>query len=144
MSAISSAYLEQATRDRDEIALAWLIGLLRDRSALHGNGRTHLPAPLFAAVEALAWFAQATRSGVWTYFEATAPALKAAILEYLREQGPDGLADQYETGMRHWRDQDRMAVLDDWMDAHERANTDWLWDLLTRDRRDLERVLGVE
>ncbi len=85
MSLIASAYLDKTFSERDEASLAFLSSLVcgtqafDERHAIYG-----LPPPLFLFVEDLLWFAQAWRSGSWTYFEATPPERQQAMLEALR------------------------------------------------------------
>jgi hypothetical protein len=50
-----------------------------------------LPSHFFVVVEGLAWFAQACRSGVWTYFEATPPQRQQAMYEALLQFGRKSL-----------------------------------------------------
>src|SRR5579872_4844236 len=105
MSLIASAYLDKTFSERDEASLAFLSSLVcgtqafDERHAVYG-----LPPPLFLFVEDLLWFAQAWRSGSWTYFEATPPERQQAMLEALRTDAPNGWSDQYASGMRRWQE----------------------------------------
>src|SRR4051812_46254302 len=63
-----------------------------------------LPPFALVFVEMLAWFAQAIRSGVSTYYEATPANHQAAMAGALRAFAPEEFAVWYERGMADWRD----------------------------------------
>jgi hypothetical protein len=143
VSLISPAYLEQIFTRRDEESLAWLSSAICGTASFHQRHPTYgLVRSLFLFVEDLLWFAQSSRSGSWTYFEATAHERQQAMLEELRTQAPPNWSDQYAFGMDHWQDSERLAVLDAWIDEQDRANSEFLWKHLARHRPTLEAVLG--
>jgi hypothetical protein len=87
-----------------------------------------LPRPAFLFVEGLLWFAQAHRSGVWTYFEATPERRQSAMLSALEDgDAPPEFAANYAFGMRNWKDEGKIGQVDCWILAHDRENTSWLW-----------------
>ena len=92
-----------------------------------------LPRFAFLFVETLLWFAQAQRSGVWTYYEATSQARQQAMLEAVRA-APEGFATWYEQGMRDWKDETRIDAVDKWMEANDDAAHAWLRTLATTNR----------
>jgi hypothetical protein len=85
-----------------------------------------LPPPAFVFVETLCWFAQAIRSGVWTYFEATPQSRQTAMAKVLREFAPPGFADSYERGMADRRDEEKMSALKKWIVANDKLASKWL------------------
>jgi hypothetical protein len=96
-----------------------------------------LPRFAFLFAETLLWFAQGSRSGVWTYYEATPLERQDAMAGALREAAPGEFASMYERGMRDWQDETRIAALDTWMQAHDETANDWLRALLKTNREAL-------
>lgn len=78
-----------------------------------------LPQFAFLFAENLLWFAQATRSGVWTYYEATPQARQDAMVAALQKDAPAEFSSWYARGMRDWRDMARIAAVDDWIEAND-------------------------
>jgi hypothetical protein len=143
VSLISQAYLEEIFLRRDEQSLAWLSSVICGTASFHQQHPTYGLVPsLFLFLEDSLWFAQSIRSGSWTYFEATPRERQQAMLEELRTQAPPGWSEQYAFGMNHWRDSERLAVLDAWIDEQDRANSEFLWNHLARHRPTLEAALG--
>jgi hypothetical protein len=99
-----------------------------------------LPRLAFMFVEGLCWFAQATRSGVWTYFEATPETRQAAMLEALEASAPKGFAARYATGMRDWMNESEMEKLDRWIKSHDTQNNSWLWSIAEQHRGVFEQM----
>lgn len=91
------------------------------------KGDYGLNVQLFLLVEGLAWFAQSTRSGACTYFEATDPKRQTFMLAALKADGPEAFAQQYAFGAAHWRDKEAMEQLDQWMGEMDYENNNWLW-----------------
>jgi hypothetical protein len=85
-----------------------------------------LPQFAFLFAETLLWFAQAARSGVWTYYEAASPARQDAMLIALPQAAPHEFALWYERGMHDWRDETGIAAVDDWIEANDEAAHEWL------------------
>jgi hypothetical protein len=96
-----------------------------------------LPHVAFIFVETLLWFAQGERSGVWTYYEATPRPRQDAMLDALRRGAPEELSSWYERGMRDWSDEDRIAAVDTWIEAHGEAANQWLRALAANNREAL-------
>jgi len=99
-----------------------------------------LAPPFFVVVEGLAWFAQAWRSGVWTYFEATPPARQQAMYEALLDLAPAEFAQRYQVGMSHWRNTRSMEPLDAWMKETNDAASDWMRALLRAHRTEYKTL----
>ncbi len=91
-----------------------------------------LPRFAFVFVETLLWFAQAIRSGVWTYYEATREPRQRAMVGALRDAGPADFATWYERGMRDWSVQARIAEVDVWMKTNDERATIWLHELIAK------------
>jgi hypothetical protein len=96
-----------------------------------------LPQFAFLFAETLLWFAQATRSGVWTYYEATSRARQDAMAAALREAAPEEFASWYERGMHDWRDETRITAVDFWIEANDQVANEWLRTLARRNREAL-------
>ena len=143
MAPISPAYLDHIFAERDELGQAWLSSAICGTPSFDQRQRTYgLPLALFLFVEDLEWFAQATRSGAWTYFEATSVERQEALSTLLAAEAPTGWADQYAFGMECWRDAGKMQLLDHWMAEQDFENTRFLWDHLSRYRHLVEELLA--
>jgi hypothetical protein len=97
--------------------------------------------PFFVVVETLQWFAQGSRSGVWTYFEATPPQRQQAMTDALQKLGAHELARRYHYGIAQWRDPAAIAELDVWMRAQDEVAHQWLRALLRTHRAELKALL---
>lgn len=93
-----------------------------------------LPRFAFILSETLLWFAQATRSGVWTYYEATPEARQSAMLAALRADAPKEIAAWYERGMRDWEGEEKTIPIDVWIRANDEAVHEWLRSLTRANR----------
>jgi hypothetical protein len=93
-----------------------------------------LPTVGFVFAEALTWFAQAIRSSVWTYYEATPLARQQAMLSALRELAPAPFAAWYKRSMDDWTDLTKIRALDNWLEAKAKEANDWLRNLLVENR----------
>jgi hypothetical protein len=102
-----------------------------------------LPSHFFVVVEGVAWFAQACRSGVWTYFEATPPQRQQAMYEALLQFGPEEFAHHYQFGMRHWRDAQEVAPLDSWMKAMDEVANEWMRTILRAHRAEYKALYAL-
>ena len=96
-----------------------------------------LPTFAFLFAETLLWFAQAIRSGVWTYYEATPTPRQRALAAALRAHAPAGFADWYERGMSDWQDEQKIQAVDEWMEANDHAANAWLRRLARENREAL-------
>jgi len=101
-----------------------------------------LPPFAFLFVETLLWFAQAIRSGAWTYYEATPSDRQDAMLAGLKELAPPEFSNWYQQGMRSWRD-DAVPDLDNWMRANEEVANVWMRTLLRRNRDALFELVST-
>jgi hypothetical protein len=99
-----------------------------------------LPPCFFVVAEGLLWFAQAWRSGVWTYFEATPPQRQQAMYEALLQFGPEEFAQRYQFGMRHWRETQEIAPLDSWMKEMDEVATEWMRTILRAHRAEYKAL----
>lgn len=61
-----------------------------------------------------------TRSGVWTYYEATSEALQAQISNSIRRY-PElhAISEYFDRGMRMWKSEDEIGHVDQWLDSNE-------------------------
>jgi hypothetical protein len=101
-----------------------------------------LPRPFFVIIESLVWFAQAERSGVWTYFEATSAPRQQAMLAALTAEALTGFAHAYAAGIDGWRNEAEMAKLDRWLSERDGENNRWLWKLANANRAQIDELLS--
>jgi hypothetical protein len=61
-----------------------------------------------------------TRSGVWTYYEATSEALQSQISRAIQRY-PElhAISEHFGRGMRTWRSEQEIGHVDQWLDSHE-------------------------
>jgi len=141
MPKFSQAYLDALFSSRDYDKLAELAGYLQGGLSL-GDPTYGCSRPVFAFLESLLWFAQAIRSGVWTYYEATPRARQDAMLGALESLAPEGFATHYALGMRSWQDERTIGVVDAWIENHDEDNNRWLWSLVDEHRATFARLCG--
>lgn len=99
-----------------------------------------LPATAFVFVETLLWFAQAIRSGVWTYYEATPEDRQSRMQAALHQFAPTDFGDQYSHGMRDWQDEEKIAEVDTWIEANDERANGWLREHARTSRAELLEV----
>src|SRR5437868_8075886 len=110
---VTRSYLDTLFANRDYEGLVWLSSMICGSSGFDLQHPTYgLSRSLFLFVESLFWFAQSSRSGVWTYFEATPATRQQNMLEALRELGPAGFAEQYGLGMGEWTNVEQAAEVE--------------------------------
>lgn len=140
---VALSFLNSLFRDRTYDGLTWLSTMICESTAFAPADADYgLPEPLLVVVEGLNWFAQGARSGSITYFEATPSARQQAMLAALKARMPGEFADQYEVGMRRWREPDGAALIDQWIDHADEQNTALLWELATANRAEIERLIA--
>lgn len=98
------------------------------------------PCAIFVIFELVTWIAQADRSGVWTYYEATPFARMNCVLATLETLGAVALHQQYAYGNKHWQDEDACDKLDRWIRENEPAFIDWAFEVLKRHPSELAAV----
>lgn len=141
MPRYSSHYLDQLLDQRDYAALVDLQAIATGWEGFDpGAPSFGCPRPVFAVFEMLTWLAQAVRSGVWTYYEATPPDRAECMLEALDALDAATLRQKYAQGRAHWRDAEACAELDDWIGDHEPALVAWAFGVLEAHRADLALV----
>jgi hypothetical protein len=141
MPKLSSAYLEALFSSSDYGKLVELSSYLYDRARLDEPAYGY-PRPVFVFMESLLWFAQANRSGVSTYYEATPKTRQNAMLQALESEAPREFAAQYLLGMQNWQDEAMIEIVDAWMQNHDEDNNRWLWRLANEHRAAFERFCG--
>lgn len=141
MVRFTDEYIDRLLEQADYDALVQLQAIIcgwEDFNSL----RPHygLPEPIFVFVEAMTWFAQAFRSGAWTYYEATAEEHQNEMKRLLSIYGSSQYSDQYAYGLEHWQSVEQMKVLDRWMQSVDDEVTGWLLQLLKNHRTELAHV----
>ena len=129
-------YIQRLLESSDYMDLVQLSGIVCASSKFSSTVPDYnLPPPLFVFVETLCWFAQAIRSGVWTYHEATPQPRQEATLKALRDFAPPDFAEQYQRGMAEWKDPEQIQAVDEWIEANDEKYNRWLrdWALQNRD-----------
>lgn len=143
MPRYSAHYLAQLLRQRDYSALVDLQGI-----ALGWEGFDKeipafgWPAPIFVVFELLTWLAQADRSGVWTYYEATPVGRLDCVLATLDRLKAVELHRQYAYGKQHWQDDKASEKLDLWIRENEQTIIDWAFAVLREHPSELALVSG--
>ena len=131
MTRYSTHYLSQLLNQHDYAALVDLQGVALGWSGFDVSHPSFgWPQPIFVVFELLTWLAQADRSGVWTYYEAT-PAVRVecavAALEFLNAVE---LRQNYAYGKDNWRDLEAIGNLDSWIGENEHTIIDWAFSVL--------------
>lgn len=140
---ISRSFLDRLFAAQDYDGLVQLSSFFQGTSTCRLEKADYgLPRPFFLIVESLVWFAQAERSGVWTYFEATSAPRQQAMLEALTAGAPAGFAQAYAKGVSGWRDEAGMAGVDRWLSARDDENNRWLWQLARANRAQIDELLS--
>ncbi len=96
-----------------------------------------LPTFAFVFAETLLWFAQAIRSGAWTYYEATPLLRQTAMAESLQVLAPPGFAEWYERGMSSWQDEEEMEAVGEWIKTNDYVAQNWLRGLARENRESI-------
>jgi len=93
---------------------------------------------IFSSV--LTWIS-ATRSGAWTYYEATSPTKQQALLDSLtNHQTLKFLAEQYQFGMENWQTENALNDLDRRLDQNEKRIHQLLIEAVKEDEETLVRL----
>jgi hypothetical protein len=143
---ISSQYLDRLCADREYEGLAWISAVLCGSHRFNPSDPTYgLPSLAFCLVERLAWFAQSTRSGASTYFEATPLSRQSAMLSALNDDSthPE-FAEQYNFGICGWHIPSRSAILDGWLDKNDDLNNRIAWQTVATNRELLQGLANVD
>ncbi len=78
-----------------------------------------LPERSWLVCRLVEWLS-ATRSGVWTYYEATSEPNQSRVSSAIRHYPELRLVSEwYDRGMRTWRSEQEIAEVDRWIDSHE-------------------------
>ena len=141
MARYSTQFLSQLLDRHDYAALVDLQGVAMGWSGFDmGHPTFGWPRPIFVVFELLTWLAQADRSGVWTYYEATPVGrleCAAATLDYLNAVE---LLQNYVYGKDNWRDLDAIGKLDSWISENEDNIITWAFSVLTEHPMELALV----
>jgi hypothetical protein len=139
---ISSDYLQRLCRAREYEGLVWISAALCGAAQFSPDDPAYgLPGAAFEVVERLAWFAQGTRSGAWTYFEATPLERQRAMLTRLgTDVSHPNFGEHYQIGMRDWRTPSALVSVDNWLDANDELNNSIIWTIICANR---ELVQGL-
>ena len=138
---LSKQYIDSLVDSPSHEALVTVAGYIWAAAPERDLPTYGLELPLFVFCEALTWFSQSIRSGVWTYYEATPTrrqeAMKASLA--IVQAGP--IIERYAFGMIYWRDFEAMTELDQWLGETDDQNTSWLAELLNSHRDLLKQLL---
>jgi hypothetical protein len=139
----SRAYLDRLLSSDEYGDLAQVSSLLGATDRFSSSESDYgLPEPLFVFVEGLLWLAQSSRSGAWTYYEATPTTRQEAMFRALGPCADKMLARCYADGMHGWRDPDVMRAIDDWVRNHHDEIAAWLRGLVRANRSTIEELLS--
>jgi hypothetical protein len=59
-----------------------------------------------------------TRSGIWQYYECLSTDKFESLAQAMEQFGLQELAERYRSGMNTWREPEKCAELDSWIDGH--------------------------
>ncbi len=127
MPRFSSEYIDKLLTGReysDLVTLSTIVG----SSTMFKNDESDygLPSEAFLFVELLCWFAQAIRSGVWTYYEATPKERQLAFARVLLEFAPSDFYDWFNRGTKNWKDEEKIKTVDEWIEMNDERCNRWL------------------
>ncbi|MBV6322656.1 hypothetical protein [Duganella violaceipulchra] len=126
MPRYSAQYLSQLLTRRDYGALVDLQGVALGWEGYDARLPSFgWPQPIFVIFEILTWLAQADRSGVWTYYEATPVVRLDCALATLEMLKAVELQQQYAHGKMHWQDSEVSRKLDYWIRENEQTIIEW-------------------
>ena len=141
MGRFSDQYIDELLGGNKPLQLAEISAIICGSACFNLQATDYgLPVVGFVYVEVLTWFAQAIRSSVWTYYEATPLVRQETMLSALRRLAPPSFSDWYERGMREWTDEERIRVVDSWLEANDEVAQKWLRNLLAENRNVLRQL----
>ena len=131
MPRYSDQYVAQLLAQHDYGALVDLQGIALGWAGFEADDPSFgWPHPIFAVFEMLTWLAQADRSGVWTYYEATPiPRQECAIVTLDMLKAAE-LRHQYVYGKGYWQNAEAIRKLDNWIGKSEQAIIEWAFAVL--------------
>lgn len=131
MPRYSAQYLAKLLAQRDYGALVELQGIALGWDGVDANLPSYgWPQPIFVVFEMLTWLAQADRSGVWTYYEATPVARLECVLVTLEVLQAVELRQQFAYGKAYWHDAEAIGELDNWICRNEQTLIEWAFVVL--------------
>ena len=78
-----------------------------------------LPERSWLVCRLVEWMSS-TRSGVWTYYEATSEAAQSRVSAAIRHYPELGsVSEHYDREMRNWKSEQEIRKVDRWIDSHE-------------------------
>lgn len=141
MPRYSEQYITRLIAQHDYGALVDLAGVASGSELFDTkHPSSGLPRPIFVVFELITWIAQADRSSVWTYYEATPVVQMDCVLATLDTLGAVELHQQYAYGKQHWQDEDASYKLDRWIRENEPAIIDWAFEVLKNHPAELAAV----
>ncbi|MFT0212456.1 hypothetical protein VQ643_07530 [Pseudomonas sp. F1_0610] len=127
MSRFSARYIQKLLDSSDVQHLAEIANILSSNPLTDFTLKYYnLPSALFVFIETQTWFAQGSRSGVWTYFEATDKTTQQQMAKALLAFAPKDFYQNYLLGMSHWQDTVFTERLDHWLDTNQERCNVWL------------------
>lgn len=141
MPRYSDQYVAQLLAQHDYDALVDLQGIASGWAGFDaGDSSFGWPRPVFAVFEMLTWLAQADRSGVWTYYEATPiPRQECAIVTLDMLKAAE-IRHQYDYGKEHWQNAEAIGELDSWIGKNEQTIIEWAFAVLAAHSAELAFV----
>lgn len=105
----SNSYIDRLFYERDMPGLYHLINIVnRDRE---------LPEEFWLFCQVYEW--APSRSGIWQYYEGLSQEKFEQMSHALERFGLIDVAEKYRLGKTIWKDADRGASLDAWLDGHQ-------------------------
>lgn len=141
MPRYSDQYVAQLLAQHDYGALVDLQGIALGWAGFEAKKPScGWPQPIFAVLEMLTWLAQADRSGVWTYYEATPIPRQECAIVTLDMLNAAELQHQYIYGKEYWRNAEAVGELDSWISKNEQPIIEWAFAVLAAHPAELALV----
>lgn len=142
-------YIAKIFAQRDQQALFELHRILFAAKADRQSPNYGLPEPLFLFIEGFIWFGVVGgRVTTAVHFSGTPHARRQVMLSALKAYAPPHFAATFELGMHEFaygdatgENEDVSDRLDRWMEQHEGEFEEVLWQLLERERSQIEAIL---
>lgn len=104
----ANSYIDRLFAERDLNGLHHLISVL--------SAQRSLPEEFWLFCRVYEW--APARSGVWQYYEGLPDDKFERVSQGLDRFGLREIAEQYRLGKLTWKDEDRIAAVDEWLDSH--------------------------
>jgi len=108
------------------------------------EGHASLPERSWLFCRLVEWMSS-TRSGVWTWYEATSDALQSQISSAVRCY-PElhAISEYFDRGMKTWKSEQEIGQVDQWLDSHEGQLHSSLMQVAREEKALVEKLNGEQ